>query len=277
VLATVPDLIYDVGMHNGQDSAYYLHKGYRVVAVEANGVLADQASQRFSTEVAEGRLTILNCAIGEGEGEAEFWVCDDQTDWSSFDRRIASRRGARHHAVQVPVRTFASILDAYGMPHYCKIDIEGSDAFCLDAMAPDRRPAFLSIELDLGRGYLDRLSALGYDRFKLIDQQRMCTPSPAFYRTRRMLPPLVRSVLERAQRAARCRLQDDGWQFGYGSSGPVPEATPGRWVGHARAGRVLSFLGKRVGTDDWTEWFDLHATTADALGLDEPRERARVR
>ncbi len=184
---------------------------------------------------------------------------------SSFDRRIASRRGARHHAIRVPVRTFGSILDSHGIPHYCKIDIEGSDAFCLDALAPDRRPTFLSIELDLSRAYLDRLAALGYNRFKLIDQQRMCTPSPGFYRTRSVLPTFARPMLERVQRAARCRLYDEEWQFAFGSSGPVPEATPGRWVGRARAEKLMRFLHDRVGTENWAEWFDLHATTAGAL------------
>lgn len=31
-----PALVIDVGMHNGDDTAYYLHRGYRVVAIEAN-------------------------------------------------------------------------------------------------------------------------------------------------------------------------------------------------------------------------------------------------
>ena len=35
------DLIYDVGMHRGEDTAFYLRKGFRVVAVEA-----DQNSRR---------------------------------------------------------------------------------------------------------------------------------------------------------------------------------------------------------------------------------------
>ena len=32
----IPDLTYDVVMHNGDDTAYYLYKGYRVVAVDAD-------------------------------------------------------------------------------------------------------------------------------------------------------------------------------------------------------------------------------------------------
>ena len=33
------NLIYDVGMSNGDDTAYYLHRGFRVVAIEANPLL----------------------------------------------------------------------------------------------------------------------------------------------------------------------------------------------------------------------------------------------
>ena len=36
-----PKLVYDVGMHRGDDTAYYLHKGYRVVGVQANPAMAD--------------------------------------------------------------------------------------------------------------------------------------------------------------------------------------------------------------------------------------------
>jgi len=35
-VALVEDLVYDVGLHKGEDSAYYLAKGYCVVAFEAN-------------------------------------------------------------------------------------------------------------------------------------------------------------------------------------------------------------------------------------------------
>ena len=30
------DLIYDIGMHNGENTEYYLKRGFRVIAVEAN-------------------------------------------------------------------------------------------------------------------------------------------------------------------------------------------------------------------------------------------------
>ena len=39
------DVIFDVGMNNGDDTAYYLHLGCRVVAVEADPVLAAAVAQ----------------------------------------------------------------------------------------------------------------------------------------------------------------------------------------------------------------------------------------
>ena len=34
-MSNVTNLIYDLGSHNGQDSEFYLKKGFTVVAVEA--------------------------------------------------------------------------------------------------------------------------------------------------------------------------------------------------------------------------------------------------
>ena len=43
------DLIYDVGFHQGEDTAYYLKKGFRVVAFEAHPTW-----RRHSTAVGGG-------------------------------------------------------------------------------------------------------------------------------------------------------------------------------------------------------------------------------
>ncbi|MFP5330481.1 MAG: hypothetical protein ACLGHC_10170, partial [Alphaproteobacteria bacterium] len=92
-----PDLIFDLGVCNGDDSAYYLYKDYRVVGIEANPLLIPALRRRFEREIRQGRYELLQVGIAEREGEAEFWVCDDHPEWSSFDRSIASRAATRHH------------------------------------------------------------------------------------------------------------------------------------------------------------------------------------
>ena len=177
----VPSLIYDIGMNNGDDSAYYLGNGFDVIAIEANPVLAESARSRFAKEISDGRLTLLEVGIAEGAGEATFWICEDNSDWSSFDRSLASRKGARHRAISVRLRPFHEILQEYGVPYYCKIDIEGNDHLCVSAMTPESCPAFISAEVSQ-HALLDQFSSLGYDRFKLVQQQSF---SP---RTRRFRP-----------------------------------------------------------------------------------------
>jgi hypothetical protein len=53
------NLIIDVGMHNGDDAAFYMHKGFRVVSIEANPTLCQKARARFADQIKSGQLTIL--------------------------------------------------------------------------------------------------------------------------------------------------------------------------------------------------------------------------
>ena len=61
----VKDLIYDVGMHNGNDTAFYLHQGFRVIAIDADPRAVDAAKQRFRSDLASERLKFLNVGIAE--------------------------------------------------------------------------------------------------------------------------------------------------------------------------------------------------------------------
>ena len=62
------DLVFDVGAHYGNDTAYYLSRGFRVVAVEAHPKCFCELYQRFSESIAAGKLHILNFAVAERHG-----------------------------------------------------------------------------------------------------------------------------------------------------------------------------------------------------------------
>jgi hypothetical protein len=57
------DLVFDVGMNNGEDSAYYLHLGHSVVGVDANPTLTGECALRFKREIDEGRMRIVNAGV----------------------------------------------------------------------------------------------------------------------------------------------------------------------------------------------------------------------
>ena len=67
-------LIYDLGLHTGEDTEYYLKKGFKVVAIDANPVMVKQAQKKFHSEVSSGQLTLLNVGIAESAGRVPFYV-----------------------------------------------------------------------------------------------------------------------------------------------------------------------------------------------------------
>jgi FkbM family methyltransferase len=119
-------LIYDVGMNNGDDCAYYLSKGCNVVAIEANPKLVQRARERFGQEIGDRRLFIEWVGIVDQPGNIPFWICDERDVFSSFDAARAGRNGLKCHPIDVECVTFDTILKKYGIPHYLKIDIEGA-------------------------------------------------------------------------------------------------------------------------------------------------------
>src|ERR1700737_2218968 len=96
-------LVFDIGMHNGDDTAYYLSLGHQVVAVEANPALCDHARSRFRDEIAAGCLVIEQMAIATAVGEARFFVTVGDSQFSALDRGVASRGG--HAVSEINVHT----------------------------------------------------------------------------------------------------------------------------------------------------------------------------
>ena len=69
-------LIYDVGMHRGEDTDFYLKRGHRVVGVEANPNLVVELKARFRSEIGSGQLRIIDKAVDKVIAEAKHLTGD---------------------------------------------------------------------------------------------------------------------------------------------------------------------------------------------------------
>jgi len=276
-----PRLIYDVGLFDGGDTAYYLFRGYNVVAIDANPLMIDKARSRFAKEMEEGRLKLLNVGISKEAGTTEFWV-SDVAEWSSFDRAIASRDGTRHTAVSVATEPFARILQRHGIPHYLKIDIEGNDSLCVEALRGITLPTYISVESecvgdsavlsdDDATAMLVTLRDVGYRRFKLVNQWSGWTAvrsngaAQLGLRLARKVARLkIRGVSAIADRFTDSRKTAAlGYEFSFGSSGPWGEDVPGGWMSFEKARATYlrerrAFVAK--GHSSYSFWYDWHAT-----------------
>ena len=163
-------LVYDLGMNVGENTAYYLDKGFSVLAVEANPALCEQASRRFKFD----DVTILNLAICDDVGEVEFYVNETNNRWGSLHRQWADKGGGPITKIRVPSTTLTNLLKQYGTPHYIKVDIEGADKSVLEQLAAcSQKPEYLSVEdCRFGYGYLGLMRQCGYKRFQIVDQTK---------------------------------------------------------------------------------------------------------
>jgi FkbM family methyltransferase len=191
------DLIYDVGFHRGEDTAFYLKKGFRVVAFEAHPRLAEKGRAMFADAALAGRFTMVEGAVisaedwTAGKREVTFYINDVMTAVGSIDESLVNRfakRGDTTRRVSVAAVDFVGCLRTLGVPHFMKIDIEGSDHFCLESLRHvAERPDFLSWELeriDISRAHseLELLVSLGYCAFQIVQQSqvpRQKVPSPS--------------------------------------------------------------------------------------------------
>jgi len=281
-VSETPKLVFDVGMHVGEDAEFYLSRGCRVVGVEANPEVLPLLQKKFCCELKAGRLHIINKAIAREAGTAQLAVVEERLFHSTMCPAFIERSrnlGFKMHFVEVPTIPLEEILNEFGTPYYLKIDIEGMDMACVKALHHvAQRPKYVSFESSVhnaAANFEERFSelahlwVLGYDHFKYVDQASLCN--------------LENTLLQAEGPPLRYTYRKD-------SSGPFGEETPGEWCeigaalsemrGHIRiqntiglgnpySQRVWSKVGRRVRRVakhlPSHSWYDLHARLGSSI------------
>ena len=211
------DLIYDVGMHRAEDTEFYLAKGFRVVAVEADPQLCAAAEERLRDHVESGQLTIVQAAVADVEGPVDLYL-NPKSEWNTirptWSDRNAELGSPSADVVTVPGVVFHSLVDKYGTPYYLKVDIEGADMLCIEGLRPPEIPKYLSVESEKVDWSallheFDVLTGLGYKKFKVVGQHR-------WPKVKAPNPPLEGKYVDR--------------RFTLTSSGLFGEEAPGEWI-----------------------------------------------
>lgn len=229
------DLVIDLGMNNGDDTEYYLKKGCRVVAVEANPMLCSRAEDRFQSALISGKLRILNVAIWSGYEKKPFFINLNNDHWSSLDKGWAGRESSACTEVLTDCVPLDYVFSQFGVPLYLKIDVEGADEVVIAQLKDqDRLPYYVSLEdCRFGYQYMSTLAGLGYEGFKLLDQSQV----------------------------DQIHDQTIDHRFKAGSSGPFGEGLPGEWLAHHAmeeqySREVRDRENNRMAPR--TRWWDIH-------------------
>jgi len=175
-------LIFDVGMHIGQDTDFYLKKGFEVVSIEANKDLCTEVRKKYIDYIVDGKLTILNVAVSDKWENQSFFINKKNTKWSSLYSKIGGKGGKGAYKVEVLGTSLTNVVKLFGVPYYMKIDIEGADKLAIKQIGTLLdKPPFISVEGG-GEHMIDILSGYGYDKFAVVNQRlnpelKCCNPA----------------------------------------------------------------------------------------------------
>lgn len=237
------NLIYDIGANIGQDTDFYLKKGYDVVAVEADPLLADGLKKNFSFQIKAGFLTVLNIGIAGNRGKIPFYV-NKHNVWSSFCSKLGSRivdfpevtLGGLDRVVDIECFTLIDIFKEYGVPFYLKVDIEGYEYEAIDFLRNINTtlnlPTYISTEC-YKIEFIDLLFDLGYDKFKWINQR----------------------FVE--------NQHNDNYKFKFGASGQFGEDLLQQWQTKEELIPIMKEYFQTPNRETNIGWFDLHGKIKD--------------
>lgn len=176
-----PNLIYDAGLHLGEDTDYYLKKGFKVIALEANPELVARCKARFRDPLASGQLQIVEGAIAPSSaGDTITFYRNPVSIWGTTEEAWAKRNaqwGFESETITLKRIDISEVYRTFGVPFYLKVDVEGVDLLVLEALKQVKaRPRYVSIEaeavdFDELRAELSLLHDLGYTKFKAVQQE----------------------------------------------------------------------------------------------------------
>lgn len=121
------DLCFDIGANMGNRTMRFVKIGCKVVCVEPQEECINCLSKEFASNP---NVVIINKAIGDYEGFAEISICKTaltistlSTKWKNTGR--FSKTHKWDEVRRVPITTLDSLIKLYGVPKFCKIDVEG--------------------------------------------------------------------------------------------------------------------------------------------------------
>lgn len=183
------DLVFDLGAHLGDRTMAFVGLGATVVAVEPNpGMML--WLRRLVTR--KERVVFLTEAVGSQPGAAEMALSYRTPSVSSLaagwretlkTRAPGFRKIQWERAITVEVITLDEMIARYGVPDFCKIDVEGFEPEVLAGLTcpvPALSFEFVSGALDQAILCLKELERLGEYQFNAIEGEQRSFLWPAW-------------------------------------------------------------------------------------------------
>ncbi len=166
------DLCFDLGANIGTRVEIFLKLGARVVAVEPQTTCFRQLQEKYGRNE---QVSLIHAAVDLTSGRKKIYLCENDAlssmskDWISKvkeDGRFSSLRWDKEE--EVSTVTLDELITNFGLPAFCKIDVEGYESRVIRGMT--RRIPLLCFEFshetpEEAREIIHKLETLGDYKF----------------------------------------------------------------------------------------------------------------
>lgn len=150
------DLVFDVGAHEGYLTEIFLALGARVVSIEPQSRCVAVLEQKFSNN---SKVIIVPKGLHDSETEMPLHISEKRPGIATFsDEWMTTLFVGQGYSrtIKVQTTTLDNLVDEFGKPSFCKIDIEGW-------------------ELNALRGLTKKISAISFEfSFEFLDKAKQC-------------------------------------------------------------------------------------------------------
>lgn len=161
-------LVFDVGAHNGAKTDLYLSQHAHVVCVEPQPACIKILMKKYQFNQ---QVHIVKQGLSDAMGSMELHICSDSPTISTFSEEWQHGRFENYSwdkKITVPVTTLDELIKIFGIPYFCKIDVEGFEYSVLKGLS--QPIPYLSFEFTYelfknSKACLEHLINLGYTYF----------------------------------------------------------------------------------------------------------------
>lgn len=196
------DLCFDIGANIGHKTSLFLQLGVKVIAVEPQESCWRVLKRRFKKE---NNVIVETVAIADKNGQKTLFV-DKSTTISSISKGWisavkSSGRFSSHKwsdTLSVKASTLDDLIEKYGKPAFCKIDVEGYEFEVLKGLSQPLNVIsfeFVAERVEPSLKCIDLLSQLGQAKYNYYLGEAMSFASPNW-----IGPEEMKSVLTKMQK-----------------------------------------------------------------------------
>jgi FkbM family methyltransferase len=178
------NLVFDIGANVGQETEIFIELGAKVICVEPQKACLQRLYELFGNNK---KVIIVAKGISDIEGFAELYTSENSiistmsSKWKNGGRFAKDNKWMETE--KIATTTLDYLVNQYGLPAFCKIDVEGFEKKVLSGLTG--QIPFISFEFcreffDDAKDCINRLLSIGKYRFNCSVGESMELLSPAW-------------------------------------------------------------------------------------------------